>query len=148
MTAFSYTNVKDLTALPSFHDAELFAVLHDPDAKTLLLDFKRASGPIETLLFSGIIGQRLIDFADQNVASRLLVSPEHKFSVEDVRKWVCWISSRDDAQARELDFAFAERLFLDIREGTKALFILEPSCGAEMAVLCESIALRMPHESS
>lgn len=130
-----------LAALPSFHDAELMAVEHDPDAKSLTLRLKRVSGPVETLLLSAVVAQRMIDFADQNVASRLLVSPLHDFSLDDLRVWIRWIYSRDDAQAPEPDRIIIERFYQDVMAGRKTLFILEPSCGAEMAVLCESVSI-------
>lgn len=141
MTKSNFISVKDVAALPSFHDAELIAVAHDPQAKSLSVRFKRASGSVETLLFSGVIAQRMIDFADQNVASRLLISPMYRFSLEDLSKWMRWMHSRDDAKAAEPDLTMVERFFRDVTEGNKALFILEPSCGAEMAVLCESVSI-------
>jgi len=117
------------------------AVEHDPDAKSLTLRLKRVSGPVETLLLSAVVAQRMIDFADQNVASRLLVSPLHDFSLDDLRVWIRWIYSRDDAQAPEPDRIIIERFYQDVMAGRKTLFILEPSCGAEMAVLCESVSI-------
>ncbi|SAK47878.1 hypothetical protein AWB78_00819 [Caballeronia calidae] len=142
MITSNFTCTKDLAALPSFHDAELISVEHDPDAKILAVRFKRVSGPVETLVFSGVIAQRMIDFSDQNVASRLLISPLHHFSMDDLRTWMCWMHSREDAKAPDVDSTIVERLHQDVVDGRKALFILEPSCGAEMAVLCESIAIR------
>ncbi|CCD39185.1 unnamed protein product [Candidatus Paraburkholderia kirkii UZHbot1] len=141
MKTFSFTCVENLAALPSFHDAELVSIEHDPDVKSLILRFKRVSGPVETLMFSGVVAQRMIDFTDQNVASRLLISPMHRFSLDEFYAWVRWMYSRDDAKAPELDRTIIERLYRDVADGSKALFILEPSCGAEMAVLCESVSM-------
>jgi len=141
MNTSRFQPVNTLAALPSFHDAELMAVEHDPDAKSLTLRLKRVSGPVETLLLSAVVAQRMIDFADQNVASRLLVSPLHDFSLDDLRVWIRWIYSRDDAQAPEPDRIIIERFYQDVMAGRKTLFILEPSCGAEMAVLCESVSI-------
>lgn len=83
----------------------------------------------------------MIDFADQNVASRLLISPMYSFSIDDLSAWVRWMYSRDGAKAPELDRAIIERMYQDIIAGRKALFVLEPSCGAELAVLCESVEI-------
>ncbi|BBP99642.1 hypothetical protein BSFA1_47710 [Burkholderia sp. SFA1] len=141
MTKSNLTSIRDAVEFPSFHDAELISVEHDPDAKSLAIRLKRVSGPVETLVFRGVIAQRMIDFADQNVASRLLISPRYHFSCDDLCAWVRWMYSRDDAKAPELDRAITDRLYRDITEGQKVLFILEPSCGAELAVICESASI-------
>ncbi|BCQ21903.1 hypothetical protein NK8_00090 [Caballeronia sp. NK8] len=114
---------------------------HDPDVQYLSLRLKRVSGAVETLKFSGVVTQRMIDFADQNVASRLSISPMHHFSADDLGAWIRWMHSRDDAKAREPDPTIIERLHRDVADGRKVLFILEPSCGAELAVLCESVSI-------
>jgi hypothetical protein len=141
MTKSSLSSIEDVAAFPSFHDAELISVEHDPDATFLTVRLKRVSGPVETLAFRGVIAQRMIDFADQNVASRVLISPMYGFSIDDLSAWVRWMYSRDGANAPELDRAIIERMYQDMIAGRKALFVLEPSCGAELAVLCESIAI-------
>lgn len=143
MNTSHFIQINEVTALPSFHDAELISIEHDPDAKSLTLLFKRVSGPIETLRFLGVVAHRMIDFTDQNVASRLLISPIHRFSVDDLHTWVRWIYSRDDAKAPELDRTIINAFFQDVIERRKVLFVLEPSCGAELAVLCESVSIRM-----
>jgi hypothetical protein len=141
MTKSKLSSVEDSAAFPGFHDAELVAVEHDPDATSLTVRFKRVAGPVETLEFRGVVAQRMIDFADQNVASRLLISPMYSFSIDDLSAWVHWIYSRDGAKAPELDRGIIERMYQDITAGRKALFVLEPSCGAELAVLCESVSI-------
>jgi hypothetical protein len=141
MTKANLTSIRDVANFPSFHDAELVSVEHDSNAKSLAIRLKRVSGSQETLVFHGVIAQRMIDFADQNVASRVLMSPTHSFSLDDVCAWVRWMYSRDDAKAPEIDRAITNRLHQDIVEGRKVLFILEPSCGAELAVVCESASI-------
>ncbi|KXV13251.1 hypothetical protein CR51_05405 [Caballeronia megalochromosomata] len=107
--------------MPGFHDAELISVEHNPDAKSLALRFKRVSGPLETLMLAGVVGQRMIDFSDRNVASRLLASPTHHISVDELREWVRWINSRNDAKAPEPDRLTIERLYRDLVDGRKGL---------------------------
>jgi hypothetical protein len=58
-----------------------------------------------------------------------------------LREWIRWINSREDGKAPEPDRTNIERLHRDLVEGRNALFVLEPSCGAEMAVLCESVSI-------
>jgi hypothetical protein len=51
------------------------------------------------------------------------------------------MDSREYANAPGLKAELAVRLHQDILEGRKVLFILEPSCGAELAVLCEQASV-------
>ncbi|WP_413188860.1 hypothetical protein [Paraburkholderia sacchari] len=142
METGTYTDVRSVADFPSFHDAELFSIAHDIDARSLDLRFRRVGGEVEALRFSGVFSQRLIDFASQNVASRLLISPKYTFTLAEVRTWVQWINSRDDSKGKAMSAEEGEECVEDIRAGRRALFVLEPSCGAELAVLCESIFLK------
>lgn len=144
MDRTQYADIKTLTDVPSFHDAELIAVEHHPDDRELVLSFRRVGGEVESLLFTGVISQRMVDFAEQNVASRLLISPRYRFSTGETRTWMQWINSRDDAEAAAIDDVQAEQYARDFLAGRQALFVLEPSCGAEVAVLSEVIWLRKP----
>jgi hypothetical protein len=136
-----YVNVRDIADVPSFHDAELVGIEHRPEDRELELRFKRVRGEAAAFRFVGVITQRIVDFAEQNVLSRLLISPRYEFSSDEVRTWVRWINSRDDAKAAPVEGEKADRYVRDFVTGRRALFVLEPSCGAEMAVLCESIWL-------
>ncbi|MBC8739459.1 hypothetical protein F6X40_22235 [Paraburkholderia sp. UCT31] len=142
MDAGRYTDIRNVAGFPSFHDAELIGIDHDPEARTLELRFRRVGGEVEVLRFSGVIGQRMIDFAGQNVASRLLISPRYAFSLAEVRTWVQWIDSRDDSKGAEINEQKGNEYVQKLRAGDCWLFVLEPSCGAEMAVLCESLSLK------
>ncbi|MCC8396238.1 hypothetical protein LJ656_26980 [Paraburkholderia sp. MMS20-SJTR3] len=108
----------------------------------LALRFRRVGGGIEVLRFSEVTGQRLIDFANQNVVSRLLVSPRYIFSPVAVQTWVQWIDSRDDYKATAISEGQSEDYVGDFGAGRRVLFVLELSCSAEMAVICGSVALR------
>ena len=103
---------------------------------------RRVGGEVEVFKFSGVIAQRLVEFAGQNVASRLLISPGCAFTLAEVRTWIQWIHSRDDSKAVAISEEKGEEYMRDIAAGRRARFVLEPSCGAEMAVLCESVFLR------
>jgi len=137
----NYANVRNITDVPSFHDAELRGIEHRPEDGGLELRFKRVGGEVAAFRFVGVIAQRIVDFAGQNVLSRLLISPRYEFSSDEVRTWVQWLNSRDDAKAAPVDNEKADRYVRDFLTGRRALFVLEPSCGAEMVVLCESIWL-------
>ncbi|HEV3429505.1 MAG TPA: hypothetical protein VG320_16650 [Paraburkholderia sp.] len=141
MNTDTYTDIRKIDDFPSFHDAELYGVEHDPRARSVALRFRRAGGEFETLKFSGLIAQRMIDFAGQNVASRLLISHRYAFTLVEIRKWIQWIDSRDDSTAAVTSEERGQEYMRDFAAGRRMLFVLEPSCGAEMAILCESVSL-------
>ncbi|SAL75169.1 hypothetical protein AWB68_04718 [Caballeronia choica] len=142
MDTTNYANVGEINDVPSFHDAEIVRIEHFSDDRELVVSFKRVSGEAGVFRFTGVIAQRIVDFSEQNVVSRLLISPRYRFSSDEVRTWVQWVNSRDDAKAAPIDGERADQYARDFVTGRGALFILEPSCGAEMAVLCESIWLK------
>ncbi|MEM5330198.1 hypothetical protein VSR34_26855 [Paraburkholderia sp. JHI2823] len=138
----TYIDIGSVADFPSFHDAELRGIEHDPEARSLTLRFRRVGGEVEVLKFFEVVAQRLIDFAGQNVASRLLISPKHTFTSADAQTWVQWINSRDDSKGTGISGEEGDKYASDFRAGRLTLFVLEPSCGAEMAVLCESVSIK------
>lgn len=142
MDTSTYTDIQNIADFPSFHDAELCGIEYDPGTRSLELRFRRVGGEVEMLRFLGVIGQRMIDFAGQNVASRLLISPRYAFTLAEARTWVQWINSRDDSKGEAISEEKGEEYVRDFRAGRSVLFILEPSCGAEMAILCGSVSLK------
>lgn len=138
----TYIDIRSITDFPSFHDAELYGIDHDIEGRSLELRFRRVGGELEALKFSGVLAQRMIDFADQNVASRLLISHRYAFTLIEIRSWIQWINSRDDSKAAVITEEKGQEYMRDFAATRRMLFVLEPSCGAEMAVLCESVSLR------
>ena len=127
---------------PTFHDAELVGIDHRPADRELLLRFARVDGTTGTFRFVGVVSQRIVDFAEQNVVSRLLISPTYNFSAAEVGQWLQWVDSREDLQAT-VDQEEIDQRMADFVAGRKVLFFLEPSCGAEVAVVCESVWLSL-----
>lgn len=137
----NYQNVIEFKGeRPTFHDAELVRIDHRPADRELLLRFARVDGTTGTFRFIGVVSQRVVDFAEQNVVSRLLISPTYNFSAAEVEQWSRWVDSRDDFQAT-VDQKQIDQRIADFVAGRKALFVLEPSCGAEVVVVCDSIWL-------
>ncbi|KVH37489.1 hypothetical protein [Burkholderia cepacia] len=139
----TYQSVIGLDDMPTFHDSELVTIDHRPTDQELRLRFRRIDGQIGTFRFTGVISQRVIDFAEQNVVSRLLISPAYAFSAPDVCEWLKWMHSREDFAAASVNEALLDRYLADLDANRKALFVLEPSCGAEVAVLCKAIWLSL-----
>lgn len=134
-----YRNIIGFEGLPTFHDAELTKIEHRPVERTLLLQFLRIGGTTGTFRFTGVVSQRVVDFAKQNVVSRLLISPVYKFPTVEVSQWMSWVDSRVDSRSPSVDPSKVSRHADDFASGRRALFVLEPSCGAELVVVCEKI---------
>ncbi|WP_186014096.1 hypothetical protein [Burkholderia gladioli] len=145
-----YENYQTVATLegdgPTFHDAELVGIEHRPADRELLLRFARVDGTTGIFRFLGVVSQRIVDFAEQNVVSRLLISPTYNFSATEVEQWSRWVDSRDDFQAT-VDEKLIDQRLADFVAGRKALFVLEPSCGAGVAVVCDSIFLGLAPEA-
>jgi hypothetical protein len=141
MNTINYANVRDISDVPSFHDAELIGIEHRPEDRGLVARFKRVSGELGPFRFTGVVAQRIVDFTAQNVVSRLLISARYEFSSAEARTWMQWVDSRDDAKAAPVNGEKADQYVRDLMSGRRVLFILEPSCGAEMAVFCDSVWL-------
>jgi hypothetical protein len=137
----SYRNVIGFEGIPTFHDAELIKIEHHPSKGELLLQFQRVDGTTGTFRFTGVVSQRTVDFAEQNVVSRLLFSPAYRFSTTEVGQWLSWVDGRVDSPSPAVDVSKLNQYADDFTAGRRALFVLEPSCGAEAAVLCEAIEL-------
>ncbi|WP_186073661.1 hypothetical protein [Burkholderia gladioli] len=145
-----YENYQNVVALkgdgPTFHDAELVGIEHRPADRELLLRFARFGGTTGIFRFVGVVSQRIVDFAEQNVVSRLLISSTYNFSATEIEQWSRWVDSRDDFQAT-VDRKLIDQRLADFVAGRQALFVLEPSCGAGVAVVCDSIFLGLAPEA-
>ncbi|KVN30683.1 hypothetical protein WJ63_07830 [Burkholderia pyrrocinia] len=147
MDNVQYRNVIGLEGVPTFHDAELIRIEHRPSSRELLLEFQRVDGSVGTFRFVGVLSQRMVDFAEQNVVSRLLISPAYSFSTAELRQWLSWVDGRTDSRPRVVDASMVGQFADDLTSSRRALFVLEPSCGAEAAVVCEAIELRLETDS-
>lgn len=127
--------------LRSYHDAELSGAAYSRVNASALLNFECVSGDSARLLFSGVKALRINDYGLQNVVSRLLVSPSYAFSTNEVHEYVSWAHSKHDYKAPFSDEE-ARDIEIAIEHGRLMLFVLEPSVGAEIVILCESVQER------
>ena len=127
--------------LPNLHDAELVGVELTGDRKTVrlsLVDNEKASIAI---VASGVKAFRLIDMGLQNVVYRLHRPESDTSSLSaDLGGKLNWVTSCLDAPSYLSDAAMSDYLE-KIKSGNLSLLLLEPSAGAELAVLCESVAI-------
>lgn len=122
--------------LHNYHDAELSGAAYLRADASALLNFQRASGESARLVFTGVRALRIVDYGLQNVASRFLTSPTYVFSTDEIKAYVSWAHSKHDYNAAVSDDEVKE-IEIAVAHGRLTLFVLEPSVGAEIVILCE-----------
>lgn len=122
----------------SYHDAELVGCAYSRTNSSLLLNFECTDGTTPKLLFSGVTAVRANDFGQQNVVSRLLISPSHVFTRDEIRTYVNWANSQHDYRAAMTNEK-AQTIAATVAEKQFILFVLEPSVGAEVVALCQGV---------
>ncbi|WP_236061155.1 hypothetical protein [Paraburkholderia domus] len=122
----------------SYHDAELVGCAYSRTDSSLLLSFECTDGTTPKLLFSGVTAVRANDFGRQNVVSRLLISPSHVFTPDEIRIYVNWANSQHDYRASMTNES-AQTIAASVAEAKSILFVLEPSVGAEVVALCRGV---------
>lgn len=128
-------------SLSQFHDAELTGINHDRFDSKVLLTFLEQDKGIKEIVFDGIFGFRVTDYGLQNVVSRLLLSSITNFPNEDVIHRITWIKSTSEGKCL-VDTATVTKLAEQIRKNDLLMFILEPSWGAEIAILARNFFIR------
>jgi len=111
----------------------------DRIAKTLDLGFRAVDDRVVDFAFGGVVTFRIVDAHLQNVVSRVLVTPSGELLGDEIHRVVTWLFSSAEKELM-VDRAVVETHVGDILKGKKRLFYLDPSWGAEIAVLCTTIA--------
>ncbi len=124
--------------LQGLHDAELVSLAVSRGERTVQLGFRLVNGEDRELLFRGVHSLRATDFVEQNVVSRVLLSSNHLFSAEDLTNRVQWANRLSDTRPFMSDEPL-QRCVDRLQRGELTLFVLEPSWGAELVILSESI---------
>jgi hypothetical protein len=122
------------------HDAEIVAVAIDRLNACVRLEFRLESGQIRRGVFRGVKAFRSEDVTLQNVVSRLIRSSRGQLSREAHEHWMQWVTSLSDTGS----WLSAERKreWLDAcKDGGMELVVIEPSAGAQIAVVCEQLVL-------
>jgi hypothetical protein len=124
--------------LSRLHDAELSALSIDRTKRIVTLDFVCPGDVIRQLTFYGVVGFRIVDLIQQNVVSRIVLSGDRSLSDDDVYKWVKWVNTIAGSEVF-IQKAEADNLVTRIKAGNLSLLVLEPSWGAELAVVFEKL---------
>lgn len=126
--------------LSEFHDSELVTVQVLNGKQSLALGFNTVDNKLQTFYFAGVAGFRITNFIQQNVVSRVLMFPEHPFSTEQLNYWINFASSVSDTD-QLLTAGALKSITERIQKGELLLFVVEPSWGAEAAIICQSASV-------
>lgn len=123
------------------HDAEIVAVAVDRLGGIARLDLRQEDGVLRSLELHGLKAFRCEDLTLQNVISRVLRSSMGQLSGDVLERWLGWVTSLSDT-----DSWLSEERMHEWRAGCEAggleLVVVEPSAGAQIAALCERVAVR------
>lgn len=123
------------------HDAELVNVAVDRTSRFAQLDFRLEDGVSCAVELHGLKAFRSEDLTLQNVVSRLLRSSRQDMSEVELTQWLTWVTSLSDASS----WLSEERKREWVRacvDGALELLVIEPSAGAQIAVVCERAVVR------
>lgn len=126
--------------LDGFHDAEMIALEVDRHARSVTLRFVLPDKGVRIVELGSVSHFRANDVIGQNVVSRMLVSSNGDFSPGDLLRWIRWVTSLDGTGPFATDEQI-EAIRRQVEEGQLLLVVLEPSWGAELAVLAEAYSV-------
>lgn len=122
------------------HDSELVHIHIDRIEKKLLLGFKFFhNNEIRRFLFAGVELFRAVDLIKQNVVSRIVTAPGSGLSREEIANWIRWAASLTDTELLIKDDAVYDYVNR-IESDELKLFVLEPSWGSELAIVCRCVS--------
>jgi len=125
-------------AAAAMHDSEVVGI--EINRKNKIAKLALLTESAETWCFEcdGVALIRAVDFIDQNVVSRLLISSVFIFSESQIRHWLNWLSSLIDMKSNmtpEILEAYKKKIEI----GDMSLLVLEPSRGMELGVLSRTV---------
>lgn len=133
----SIESLPSANVLAEFHDAELQKIVMDRTQKTLTLGFDLDTGLRREISFFGVLEYKLSDIYSQNVVSRILLSSIDGMDESCLDQVLALVYDRRSVGQPD----FPEAVRSDILNQKLLLFYLEPSVGAEAAVVAESILI-------
>ena len=127
--------------LSELHDSELISIEIQRDQHLLVLGFKLVNNEVRKLRFTNVVGFRVTDVIEQNIVSQVLMFPGYPFSTEQLTHWIKWANSLSDTEPLVTSEAL-ERITGQLQRGELILFVVEPSWGAEVAIICGSVLVQ------
>lgn len=127
--------------LACFHDAELYNVHMDRTTSSVRLSFAKVDSTRGEFCFQGVVEYRIESIHFQNVASRLRLLSSSEPSDLAIEKILKWTFSRLPENLSSVSSERLSELHSKIVTGDLVLFYLEPSVGAELGVVAETVSL-------
>jgi hypothetical protein len=124
--------------LSRLHDAELVSVEVAQKENSVSLSFLSPDRSRLSVKFHGVSHFRTQDLILQNVVSRVLISDSFSFPRERLVHWIKWVTRLSDTNSFADDVQI-EQLLSRLLRREALLFVLEPSWGAELAIICTAI---------
>lgn len=116
------------------HDAEITGIDSLRDIREVLIRTRLSNGNLLNLKFKTVHLFRVVDFGMQNVISRVLVYSKDELKSDIGIDKINWLNSFSDTKA-SLSKNQLDALYSVIDNDDLNLVYLEPSCGAELAIL-------------
>jgi hypothetical protein len=127
------------TPMPELHDAELYAVRHDPWSSTVECIFRTVDGHDLTLLLTDVEKFRCSDFGLQNVVLELTVIDSAQRPMQDeLRGRLEWMSGTSDGESLSSEQE-VEAAVQHVLNGKYVLVSLVPSWGAQVCALAKGV---------
>ena len=126
----------DLSAL---HDSELYLVRRDRDYRSLKLGFRNIDRTFSNMLFGNILTYRMDNIQCQDVVSRIIASNTTSGFEDNIEKIARWTSSVANNLLISEDKLRTH--IGKIRSGDLQLIYVQPSWGAEIGVIAETVTL-------
>ncbi len=121
-----------------FHDAELIGVEVDRVGEFAKLTLRLENGDHRQVELRGLKAFRGEDLTLQNVVSRMLRSSRGDVAGDQLNRWLNWVTSLSDSRSWLSDQR-REDWHTACTSGALELVVFEPSAGAQVAAICESL---------
>jgi hypothetical protein len=131
------------TDLNSLHDAELESLAIDRKSETANIVFVEVDGSKVGFEFGRVAAFRTSSLLFQNVVHGFRLSSVRPIADRDVERIARWVCSTEDDKLL-IDPTMLAGFMAKVSSGSLILFHADPSWGAEIAILCESIARYQP----
>lgn len=129
-----------MKTLTDLHDAELYALRHEADGKTVECVFRTSEGEDAVLLLNGVTRFRCTDFGLQNVALELVSTVSQEVGLDDLRSYIAWLSSTADGE-QLVDANEIDAIVQSVATGKLHCVFLIPSWGAQLGATAANVQL-------
>lgn len=124
--------------LSDIHDSEIISINIYKSRRELEFILNSSNNTIIRIVFHDIAIFRINDVLFQNIISRLMIHTNKHTNDKDITYWINWISMSNNGEyivAKDM----AHNYLKQIKNNELTLFLLEPTWGAESAIICKSL---------